>query len=267
MLRVTPLRRSGAALLAAAILVSLIPLLPLIPAAPADAAVDWRPRMAAAIAYAEGRSGSVSFAVKDAHGRFSSYRGATTVPTASVLKVMFMAAYLRLGSVRDRALREGDRDLLRPMIIRSDDIAASRIADIVGPRRMYRLARRANMRDFSYTRPWGSSRTSPRDQARLMFRLRRYLPDRHEAYALGLLNRIVESQRWGIGNVSTSGWRKHFKGGWGSGSGAVDHQVVRLEGPGHNRIGVAVMTTSSPSHRYANRTLRGVFARLLDGLP
>jgi hypothetical protein len=67
--------------------------------------------------------------------------------------------------------------------------------------------------------------------------------------------------------VSTPGWRKHFKGGWGSGSGAVDHQVVRLEGRGDNRIGLAVLTTGSPSHHYAKRTLRGVFARLLADLP
>lgn len=223
--------------------------------------------MAAARAFAEGRAGSVSFAVVDARGRFYSYRGATTVPTASVLKVMFAVAYLRQASVRDRPLRDSDRDLLRPMILRSDNTAASRIADIVGPRRMYRLAALANMRDFSYTRPWGNSRTSPRDQARFLFRLRTYLPDRHEDYALYLLRNIVDSQRWGIGEVGTPGWRKHFKGGWGSGSGAVDHQVVRLDRPDGTRIGIAVMTTGSPSHSYAAATLRGVFARLLANLP
>lgn len=239
----------------------------LAPAPLADADVNWRPRMGAAKAYAQSRAGSVSFAVVDARGRFYSARGATSVPTASVLKVMFAVAYLRQGDVRDRPLRAYDRDLLRPMIIRSDNTTASQIADIVGPRRMYRLAERANMRDFSYTRPWGLSRTSARDQARFLFHLRRHLPDRHEAYALDLLTRIVLPQRWGIGKVDTSGWRKHFKGGWGSGSGAVDHQVVRLEGPDGDRIGLAVTTTGNPSHRYAKQTLRGVFARLLADLP
>lgn len=123
------------------------------------------------------------------------------------------------------------------------------------------------MRDFSYTRPWGSSRTSARDQARFLFRLHQYVPERHEDYALNLLSRIVASQRWGIDRMTTPGWRKHFKGGWGSGSGAVDHQVVRLEGPDGARIGLVVMTTGSPSHRYAKRTLRGLFARLLAELP
>ncbi len=249
------------------VLAAALTVVALVPANLASAAVDWQPRMDRAVAYAQGRLGSVSFAVVDARGRFSGYRGATTVSTASVVKVMFAVTYVRQSSVRDRALTEYDRDLLRPMIIRSDNAAASRIADIVGPRRMYRLARRARMRDFSYTRPWGASRTSARDQARLLFRLRQYVPQRHERYVLDLLTRIVPSQRWGIGKVETSGWRKHFKGGWGSGSGAVDHQVVRLEGAGGDRIGLAVLTTGSPSHRYAKRTLRGVFERLLGNLP
>ena len=234
---------------------------------PALAGTTWGPRIGRARTYAESRSGSVSFAVVNTDGTLTGYRMRTRVPAASVLKVMFLAAYLRHGSVRDRRLRESDRDLLRPMIIRSDNYAASRIADMVGPRAMYRLAARADMEDFSYTRPWGMSRTSARDQARFMFRLRRYIPDRHEDYGLGLLTRIVDSQRWGIGRVETPGWRKHFKGGWGSGSGAVDHQVVRLaDRPGY-RMGMAVMTTSSPSHDYGKDTLRGVFRRLLINLP
>ena len=244
--------------------------LAMLPAGPAAANVTWHPRAANlrdAIAYANSRSGSVSFAVVDTEGRIYSHRMTTTVPAASVLKVMFMAAYLRHPSVRDRALNDNDRDLLRPMVTRSDNATASRIADFVGARRMNRLADRANMRDFDYTRPWGLTRTSSRDQARFLFRLGRYIPDRHQGYAMKLLANIVDSQRWGIGTVATAGWRKHFKGGWGSGSGAVDHQVVRLQRPGGARIGIAVMTTSSPSHDYGKQTLRGVFRRLLRDLP
>ena len=254
-------RRFSAAVAAAAVLTAVLP------TPGVGGQVAWAPRMSAAEAFAESRAGSVSFSVVDARGRFYSYRGATTVPTASVVKVMFAVAYLRQAGVRDRPLRDADRNLLRPMIVRSDNTTASRIADIVGPRRMYRLAALADMRDFSYTRPWGNSRTSARDQARFLFRLRRYIPDRHDAYLMYLLRNIVDSQRWGIGKVSTPGWRKHFKGGWGSGSGAVDHQVVRLERPDGTRVGIAVMTTGSPSHRYAKATLRGVFERLLANLP
>lgn len=237
------------------------------PPVPATAAVTWRPRTARATEYAQQRSGSISFAVIGTDGRLRGHRRRTTVPAASVLKVMFMVAYLRSREVRDRPLRDRDRRLLGPMIRRSDNTTATRIADLLGPRPMYRLARRARMRDFSYTRPWGLSRTSPRDQARFMLRLKRYIPDHHEAYALRLLADITPSQRWGIGRVDTPGWRKHFKGGWGSGSGAVDHQVVRLQRRNGKRVALAVMTTGNPSHDYAKRTLRGVFRRLLANLP
>lgn len=82
-----------------------------------------------------------------------------------------------------------------------------------------------------------------------------------------LLTRVVEEQRWGIGEVATPGWSQHFKGGWGSGSGAVDHQLVHLRRHDGRRIGLALMTTGSPSHVYATDTLRGVVRRLLRDLP
>jgi hypothetical protein len=80
-----------------------------------------------------------------------------------------------------------------------------------------------------------------------------------------LLSHIVRPQRWGVGRVPHPGWALYFKGGWGSGSGRVDHQVALLE-RGGRRIAVAVFTQFDPDHRYGKRTLHGVFARLLYGL-
>lgn len=255
MLRVT--LRGAVAVVAAAVVLTTA-------AAPARA---WTPDARAAAEYAESRAGDVAFAVVRDDGRAWRYRAATSVPTASVLKVMFMVAYLRLPEVRDRDLRDADRDLLRPMIRRSDNATATRIADRVGPRRMDRLADRAGMRDFSYTRPWGASRTSARDEAAFMRRVHHRIPRRHRTYAMRLLARIVDDQRWGVGEIDLPpGWTAHFKGGWGSGTGAVDHQVVQLRHRDGRRHGLAVTTTNSPSHDYATRTLRGVFRRLLANL-
>lgn len=233
---------------------------------PADA-TTWRQRKREAIAYANTRSGSVSFAVVDERRRFHGYRARTDVAAASVLKVMFMAAYLRRSSVRDRELKDRDRSLLGPMIKRSDNVAASRVRDIVGRRGMERLARAANMDSFRFVySPWGLSRVNAAEQARFMSRLRRYIPDRHERYARYLLSHIVRWQRWGIGRVDRPSWRYFFKGGWGSGSGAVCHQVAFIR---HEdvKISYAVMITSSPSHAYATETLKGIFSRLMRHLP
>ncbi|MGH3995031.1 MAG: hypothetical protein ACRDSN_21520, partial [Pseudonocardiaceae bacterium] len=136
---------------------------------------------------------------------------------------------------------------------------------IVGSGGLVRLARRTGMRRFQPAAIWGLSRIDGADQTRFFVHLDRFVPPRHRAFALRMLGSIVPAQRWGIARVRRPGWALYFKGGWGSGSGAVDHQVALLK-RGARRFSVAIMTTSSPSHEYGKRTLRGVAARLLMNL-
>ena len=225
----------------------------------------WEPDVRAAVGYAANRQGVVRFAVIDESGRMHGHAEASTVAMASVFKVMLMAGYLRRPSVRDRNLTRADRDLLAPMIRWSDNATASRIRRILGAPAVHGLARDAGMRDFRMEDPWGLSRTSARDQARFMFELERFIPDRHEAYARRLLSSIVKGQRWGIPKAAPPGWDVYFKGGWGSGTGAITHQVAFLES-GERRIAIAILTSSSPSHAYGTSTVRGVAGRLLKGL-
>ena len=184
---------------------------------------------------------------------------------ASTVKVMLLAAYLRRGSVRDRSLHQRDRELLGPMIRRSDNAAATRVRNIVGKASIQRLARDAHMRQFGYDRRWGRCRTSASDQASFMYRFEDTIPARHEGYARTLLASIVRSQRWGIDRARPRGWRLFFKGGWGIRMN-VNHQVAFLQRRG-NRVGLAILTEGSPNHRYGKRTLEGVASRLLHGLP
>lgn len=240
--------------------------LTLLAPAPSTASGTWKPGMDAAIRYSQERSGSISFSVKSSSGRLFAYRGHRVVPAASVFKAMLLAGYLRQSSVRDRKLDDDDRSLLAPMIRRSDNSAATAIADRLGPRRINDLARDAGMRHFRYTRPWGLSSIDATEQARYFFHLGRYIPKRHRDYARYLLSHIVRSQRWGIAKVHRPDWDLYFKSGWGSGTGAVSHQVAFLE-KGSRRIAVAIMITDSPSHAYSIETLRGVAKRLLKDLP
>jgi hypothetical protein len=110
------------------------------------------------------------------------------------------------------------------------------------------------------------SRIDAGDQSRFFLTIDRYVVARHRATALRLLAEVVPSQRWGVGEVRPPGWELYFKGGWGSGTGAVDHQVALLR-RGSARVAVAVLSTAQGSHAYGKATLRGVFARLLRGLP
>jgi beta-lactamase family protein len=235
-------------------------------AAPAaDGALrPWRAHVRDAAEYAAGRAGGISFGVRTEDG----LRGVgveRVVPSASVLKAMLLAAYLRQPGVRQRPLRQAERALLGPMIRRSDNAAASQVCNIVGTGGLARLARHAHMTRFHATRPWGLSSIDVADQTRFLLHIERHLPKRHRRYALGLLRTIVPSQRWGIARVRPRGWALYFKGGWGSGTGWADHQVALLR-RGRRRLSVAILITSSPSHEYGKEALRGVAARLLRGL-
>jgi Beta-lactamase enzyme family len=176
---------------------------------------------------------------------------------------VLLAAYLH--HARSRPLRRDERALLAPMIRRSDNAAATRIRDRLGNAALIRLARAAHMTAFKPAAVWGLSQITARDQTRFFLRLDALLPARHRAYGLRLLRDIVPSQRWGIGRLQLPGWRVYFKGGWGSGSGAVDHQVALLT-HGDVRLSVAVLTSANGSHATGKATLEGVFRRLLRGL-
>jgi len=230
---------------------------------PAEAS-GWSPDGRPARQYAKTRAGDVSFSVFDMRGRQRDFGGSNQVYMASTFKVMLMTAYLR--KARHRDLDGHDRSLLEPMIRHSDNETASRIDAMLGRRPIEKLAKDAQMTDFRWHDTWGLSQTTPRDQAFFMRNLHRYVPARHWDYARRLLATITASQRWGIGKVRMRGWHLHFKGGWGSGTGWVNHQVVLLRKE-QRRIGLAVTTERSPSHSYGKETLRDVFRILLRDLP
>lgn len=229
----------------------------------------WKPGVRSAARFAARRGGRVTFSL-DLGWRSWGRRARARAPMASTVKVMLMVAYLRKATVRKRRLTGSERSLIGSMIRRSDNDAANQVAARVGPVRMRKLARRSGMRGFSYSAVWGRSRTSTADQASFMRQLKRLLPDRHRAWAMGQLSRIIPWQRWGVAVVRPPGWRLFFKGGWGIPdgrfSGTVNHQVALLRQAGH-RIGLAIFTQGNPYGGWGEKTLRGVARRLLRGLP
>jgi len=232
-------------------------------AAPAHAA--WQPDVKAALHYIHDRKGAVRFAVRtDTH--LWGYRRTAGVHSASVIKALLLVTYLDDPRVRGRPLTAADHRLIDPMIRRSDNTAATRVLAYVGPARVRAQARRVGMRRFVLNPTiWGASRIDASDLTRFFLHIDSQVVARHRATAMHLLRTVVPSQRWGIGKVRHDGWRLYFKGGWGSGTGLVDHQVALLT-HGADRVAVAVLTTDDPDHAYGQQTLRGVFARLLHGL-
>jgi beta-lactamase class A len=222
----------------------------------------WAPDVRAADAFAATRTGQVSYAVRTER-RMWGRTPDRVVHSLSVVKALVMVALLRHAA--DRPLTLGEQRLLDPMVRRSDNDAASVLVARLGRERIERTARAAGMPGFRLGVPWGASAITAREQSRFLLHIDARMPARHRAYGMDLLARIVPSQRWGVGEVAPAGWALWFKGGWGSGPGAGDHQVVLLA-RGRERVALAVLTTANRSHRDGSATLRGLFARLLRGL-
>jgi beta-lactamase class A len=226
---------------------------------------SYRPDMRAAIAYARTRVGDIAFAVRT-RGRFYGYRPDHVEWSASMVKSMMLVAYLDEPWVADRTLDGRDGSLLWPMITESDNDAADQVYEIIGPGALYALAARIGMRSFSTQSVWGETHVTARGLTKFFLHIDSYVVKRHRGYAMAALSKIVPYERWGVGEVAPRGWKLYFKGGWGSGTGLIDSQVALLR-RGCSRVSVAVLTMNDGSHAYGKATLRGVFARLLRGMP
>ena len=210
--------------------------------------------------WARRRAGTVSFAVAGT-GRIRGVAIHRRYPSASVVKAMLALALTR--AARDRALTASERALIRPMIVVSDNDAASTIYARVGAARMYDIARDAGMANFAIGGNWADAQLTAHDQARLFLRIDRLTPRRHRGYLRGLLAGITPSQRWGIAPVAEErDFKIMFKGGWRI---AIFHQVALLERDG-KRVALAILTRSA-DHGYGRETQSGIAARVLARLP
>ena len=234
------------------------------PAGPIDQL--WRPDMARGDrlrAHADRRH-RVRGADQD--GRFYGYRPDHNEWSASVVKAMLLVTYLDEPSVRGRALTARDE-----VSARTDDH---------GPRQRRCPDRVRHGRPGGAERPgaagghdplrhqspvWGETRSRPRDQTRFFLHIDGYVVARHRALCdVAAAQAISPADRWGIGELAPSGWKLYFKGGWGYGTGLLDHQVALLV-RGCARVSIAVLTMYDGSHPYGKETLKGIFERLLRG--
>jgi hypothetical protein len=225
----------------------------------------WKPGLRAAIEYASHRHGAIAFAVRT-RSRFWGWRHAVPFQSASVVKAMLLVAYLNEPWVRRRPLSPDELRLLGPMILWSDNRAASRVFAIVGTGRLQLVAYRSNMHHFTPVEgSWSASGITAADQTRLFLRIRGLLPLRHRRYAMHLLESIIPAQHWGIARVRPPGWKLYFKGGWTEDPSWIDHQAALLT-RGRRSVSIAILTEDNGSHGYGRATLRGIAARLLAGL-
>jgi hypothetical protein len=206
--------------------------------------------------FAAHRAGHVSFAVMRTDGRVRGLHGNHREPSASVVKAMLLAAYLRSGRPRT----PGIRATLDPMIRLSDNQAAISIYNIVGAAGLRAVGRAVGMRRLLTGGHLFDTGITPADQVRFFFDLQDAIPARRLGYAKGLLRRVVAWQSWGIPFAARpKGWRVWFKGGWRNGLTHQSAQLIR----GRTKIAISVLTTGSPSMVYAEGTIAGIARRLI----
>ncbi len=237
---------------------------PAIGAAPRAGGFHWGQRVDAAERFAESRAGRISFAVVDEDGRLRGSHVDRVHNSASVVKVLFMVTLLRQPDVRNDDLTQAERQQLDAMITHSNNAAASAIYSRVGEAALYRVAEDAGFDHFSTQPVWGLSTITAGSQARFMYRIERFIPKRHRAYAMRLLTRIVKRQRWGIPPVAPAGWNLYFKGGWSGRPSWRVNQVMQLR-DGERRLSLAILTREQPSKEYGAQSIEGVAKPLLRG--
>jgi beta-lactamase family protein len=225
-----------------------------------------RAAIAAAVRYLDGRAGRTSLAVLDSSGRLSGTRLREHFQSASVVKVMFLTAFLQRLGADHVGLSALDRSLLYPMIHESNNDDASAVLDRVGLAAVARVAREAGMQDYAPGVGWWAyTQTSAADQARFFVAIEKLIPRQFWPYARGLMAGIEAEQSWGIPEVARPRWQVFFKTGALPSEGLFN-ETARLERPGVT-FTVSIFSTGDPSQAYGEETMRGVGAALLAGTP
>jgi hypothetical protein len=232
------------------------------------AAYPDRDRMDSVRRYLKQRDGVVGVGVIDDQGRVRGIHDRRRYVTASVVKAMLLVAYLRKVDHERRGLTSYERSRLRPMIRVSSNPAATWAYDRIGDVRLRRLARRADMDQFTICCSWAYAHFSARDQAKFFWLLEELTPRRFRGYATRLLGSVVSSQSWGIPSVGRPrGFSVFFKGGWRrTDRGQLVHQASSVR-YGGTRFSLAVLTDGNPSMRYGIQTIAGVARRILRERP
>jgi len=222
-----------------------------------------RKAIAAAFAWAAGRSGDVAAAVVDTNGAVSGYREHRAFRAASLAKAILLVASLRRDSTPDPSTVA----TLTRMIEESDNGSAYTIFSRVGAKGMREVARIAGMADYVQGAVWVDTRVSAADQARFFYDYESYVPKDGRSLARRLLAGITQMQRWGIpAAAGPAGWKTYHKSGWLGLDNRLMVQAAWLE-KGKKRWALAVMTDDNPDRSYGWDTQKGVTGLLLGEEP
>lgn len=211
-----------------------------------------------------GRQGSSALAVYDRPTETScTFRGDATFDSASVVKVTVLGALLHKVTAEHRALTSTEVDLTTAMITKSDNDATSALWREVGHTDIQRFLSLAGM---GHTVPgpeglWGHTQITADDQLQLLRTLtsdNSVLDRNARSYVLGLMNRVVPDQRWGVPAGASGTATVHVKNGWlpRATNGWRIHSIGAFTGGGHD-YGIVVLSHGNRSMKEGIATIEG----------
>ncbi|MFF3456901.1 serine hydrolase [Streptomyces sp. NPDC002730] len=217
-----------------------------------------------------GRQGSSALALYDRPTATScTYKADATFDSASVVKVTVLGALLRLAMEEHRSLTPHEVDLTTAMITKSDNDATSALWRQIGRKGIQHFLTLAGMRD-TVAGPkgyWGRTQITASDELKLLRLLtsdNSVLDRNTRAYALGLMNRVVPDQRWGVSAGVPGSATVHLKNGWlpRATKGWRVHSIGAFTGGGHE-YGIVVLSHGNRSMNDGIATIEGA-ARIIN---
>lgn len=188
--------------------------------------------------------------------------------SASVVKVTILGALLRKALDQHRHLSRTETARATAMITRSDNAAASALWAELGRHYLQHFLNLAGMR-HTYLDPgghWGLTEITASDQdllLRLLLGSNPVLNTASRDYALGLMARVIASQRWGVPAGAPTSLTAHIKNGWLP---LATHQWrVHSMGSFTGRGGgysIVVLTQDDPSMAYGIATIEKIAVRI-----
>jgi beta-lactamase class A len=184
--------------------------------------------------------------------------------SASVVKVTILAALLRWHQETKRPLSSREAHLATLMITQSDNDAASALWAELGHARIQHFLNLARMTEtvLGSGGYWGLTQITARDelsQLRLLTAGNTVLTSASRSYELGLMARVIPSQRWGVPAGAPSELTVHVKNGWlpEQVGGWHINSIGSFSGHGRDYM-ITVLTDGNPTMNYGVTTVQAV---------
>ena len=177
-------------------------------------------RMSRGILAAVRGAPDVGLAVADTHtGMSCELHPGWHFDSASIAKVLILAALLHKVAASHGVLSAGQAGLAREMITESDNAAANTLWDEVGRANLQRFLGLAGMTHTTLGPGilWGLTQATAPDELRLLTVLTSANPVLGQAsreYELRLMSQVIPAQRWGVPAGAGPGVTVHVKNGW-----------------------------------------------------